>query len=374
MSDKGDIIINEISEKIYEVLDLENNSCPLNINEDKVFDEIQEIGLKEIGLSDFEISNIIDKQNQKQTIQKGGVCDDPNLKEQSKIILNILSGFIWNMLFSMINYTANEVSNYTRRGQDLTNKDQVCPIYKPAPRDEWNPFDPQNYQLVTNRIKWVNIAKLVFCIYKRDTVVVKQGEKASSQPTNKLVIITLIKNIFTHPIVLVKKLWSVVSKLYEVYGCEILNINKENFDAALKKINKLEVSNIYSSGIGKFTPNDMINVLLESLNDIICEFLKIGYSEDIENHEVNIGNYGEKLKNKNTPVVVQDVNIPAPSEESATFYAPSEESATFYEKSEGGKNPKKTKKYKKTKKGKKSRKGKKGRKSRKGKKGRKSRR
>ena len=45
MSDKGDIIINEISEKIYKVLDLENNSCPLNINEDKVFDEIQEIGL-----------------------------------------------------------------------------------------------------------------------------------------------------------------------------------------------------------------------------------------------------------------------------------------------------------------------------------------
>ena len=58
-------IIEKITENLNELLNLEDTTCPLKkkVDENEIIDEIREKSLKEIGITDNEISNIINEQH-----------------------------------------------------------------------------------------------------------------------------------------------------------------------------------------------------------------------------------------------------------------------------------------------------------------------
>ena len=295
-------IIEKITENLNDMLNLENKSCPLKKkqNENEIIDEIREKSLKEIGITDNEISNIINEQH----IQKGGVCDESS-RATAKIIITMIASLLWYIIYKII-----IEKNKTQPNPDQPRPDSFIP--------KWvDPGDANNYENSPKNVLWFNGIRLLWCL---------KGKIGS-----------IVQNIIMSPKVLVSKIFLLITTIYEQYGNSITNITQEAFNSALVEMNKVEVSNFLSPYTQKYSGTGVIEVLMAGLIDIICELLKISYSPDIENHAVNATGYGNFTSYGNS-----------------TEYGGKKIRKT--RKNKKSRKGKKSRKYKKSRKGKKSRK------------------
>jgi hypothetical protein len=250
-------IIEKITENLNDMLNLEDTTCPLKkqVDENEIIDEIREKSLKEIGITDNEITNIINEQH----IQKGGECDESS-KATAKIIITMIASLLWYIIYKII-----IEKNKTQPNSDQPKPDSFIP--------KWvDPGDANNYENSPKNVLWFNGIRLLWCL---------KGKIGS-----------IVQNIITSPKVLVQKIFLLITTIYNQYGNSITNITQEAFNSALVEMNKVEVSNFLSPYTQKYSGTGVIEVLMAGLIDIICELLKISYSPDIENHAVNATGYG----------------------------------------------------------------------------------
>jgi len=250
-------IIEKITENLNDLLNLEDTTCPLKkkVDENEIIDEIKKKSLKEIGLTDNEISKIINEQH----IQKGGECDESS-KATAKIIITMIASLLWFIIYKIIIEKIKSQPN-----PDEPKPDNFIP--------KWiDPTNPNNYENSPKNVLWFNGIRLLWCL---------KGK-----------IGTIVQNIILSPKVLVSKIFLLITTIYSQYGSSVTNITQEAFNSAVEQMNKVDVSNFLSPYTQKYSGTGVIELLMSGLIEIICELLKISYSQDIENHAVNATGYG----------------------------------------------------------------------------------
>ena len=297
----ADGVINEISHGISDNVNILLN---LNANHD-VCDHAREItigdiittNLRHLGIPEDDIIR-----NQIGGNQIGGNCD-PNTVESAKLVIYVLSTVLCYIIFESIKqlskiYNSVPVKKGKKKEKGKgkgkgTPKNTSTAVAAVAVQPnsfiananeylgKFSPFNLNNYEDSMNKWFAFSSLQLLWCLGR-----------------NK--IISVIKNILTNPVVLTKKICNLIHTIYVQYDRSILEITQAMFNSVILQMDNIKPGHFYIIAADKYTATGVLDVLMQGLLDIVCELLKVSYSEDIINHQINITGYGN-----NTGVGIQ---------------------------------------------------------------------